>query len=548
MGFSNRSRNEAKETLTDSFDLVIIGGGITGAGIALDAVTRGLRVALFDMQDFAAGTSSRSTKLVHGGLRYLKNFEIKMVADVGKEREIVYQNGPHITTPEWMMLPFYEDGTFGSLTTNVGLRLYDFLAGVKKDERRQMLDKEETLTREPLLRREGLKGSGYYVEYKTDDARLTMEVLKKAVEHGASAFNYMKVKQFIYRDGKVVGVKVVDQLNGKSHEVHSEKVVNATGPWVDELRSKDNPALEKPLFHTKGVHLVFDYIVFPLTQAIYFDSPDGRMIFAIPRDGKTYVGTTDTAYEGDLAHPKATLEDRTYLMRAIHEMFPNVYVNEQDIESTWAGVRPLIQQSGKDPSEISRKDEIFISDSNLISIAGGKLTGYRKMAQEVVDLVASQLKEEKNRKIPASKTKKMALAGGEVGGSKGFQAFKKKMLETGYPEEMLTRWLNRYGKNTEELVKNYEMAVREHVFLDADLWAELRYTLDHEAVYKPTDFFIRRTGALFFDIDFVKEHKEPVIREMQEYFGWTPEETKEYNNELEREIYQAQNPVVENEN
>lgn len=543
--FSNKHRQEAKQQLNQSFDLIIVGGGITGAGIALDAVTRGLSVALFEMQDFAAGTSSRSTKLVHGGLRYLKNFEIKMVAEVGKEREIVYENGPHITTPEWMLLPFYDEGTFGPFTTNIGLRLYDFLAGVKKKERRKMLSKEETLNNEPLLRREGLEGSGYYVEYKTDDARLTMEILKKAVENGAIAFNYMKVDQFLYRDGKVVGVHAVDQLNDESASVYAEKVVNAAGPWVDELRSKDNPKLKKPLFHTKGIHLVFDSVVFPLTQAIYFDSPDGRMIFAIPRDGKTYVGTTDTAYTGDFENPTASLQDRAYLMPAIHEMFPTVNVNEQDIESSWSGIRPLIQQEGKDPSEISRKDEIFVSDSQLISIAGGKLTGYRKMAESIVDLVASQWKAENGRKLPESKTKKMPLAGGEVGGSKGFKQFKKKVLNTGYPEEMLEKWMNRYGANTEKLINYYETAMHEHVFLEADIWAELMYTLEYEAVYKPVDFFIRRTGALFFDIDFVKKYKKPVIQEMKDYFQWDDEEMKQHTEELEKAIYEAQNPVKE---
>ncbi|MFC0013614.1 MULTISPECIES: glycerol-3-phosphate dehydrogenase/oxidase [Allobacillus] len=543
--FSNKYRQEAKQQLNKQFDLIIVGGGITGAGIALDAVTRGLNVALFEMQDFAAGTSSRSTKLVHGGLRYLKNFEIKMVAEVGKEREIVYENGPHITTPEWMLLPFYDEGTFGPFTTNIGLRLYDFLAGVKKKERRKMLNKEETLNNEPLLRREGLAGSGYYVEYKTDDARLTMEILKKAVENGAVAFNYMKVDQFLYRDGKVVGVEAVDQLNDESVLVYADKVVNAAGPWVDELRAKDNPSLKKPLFHTKGVHLVFDNIVFPLTQAIYFDSPDGRMIFAIPRDGKTYVGTTDTAYTGDLENPTASLQDRTYLMRAIHEMFPTVNVNEQDIESSWSGIRPLIQQEGKDPSEISRKDEIFISDSQLISIAGGKLTGYRKMAQSIVDLVASQWKSENGRKLPESKTKKMPLAGGEVGGSKGFEQFKKKVLQSGYPEEMLEKWVNRYGANTEKLIEFYETAIHEHVFLEADIWAELMYTLECEAVYKPVDFFIRRTGALFFDIEFVKKYKKPVIQEMKDYFQWDDQKVKQHTEELDKAIYEAQNPVKE---
>src|SRR5699024_2976442 len=167
-----------------SLDLLVIGGGITGSGIALDAVTRGLNTAVVEMQDFAAGTSSRSTKLVHGGLRYLKQFEVGLVAEEGKERAIVYENGPHVTTPEWMLLPFHKGGTFGPFTTNIGLRVYDFLAGVKKNERRKMLSPKEALKTEPLIKEENLRGAGYYVEYKTDDARLTIEVMKKAVQKG----------------------------------------------------------------------------------------------------------------------------------------------------------------------------------------------------------------------------------------------------------------------------------------------------------------------------------------------------------------------------
>src|SRR5699024_8900756 len=183
-------REKTYDQLTkDKVDILVIGGGITGAGIALDATTRGMKVGLVDMQDFAAGTSSRSTKLVHGGLRYLQQFEFKIVAEVGKEREIVYENGPHVTTPEWMMIPFYKKGTFGPFTTNIGLRVYDLLAGVKRSERRKMFNAEEALAKEPLLNAEHLKGAGYYVEYKTDDGRLTIEVLKKAVEHGAKAMN-----------------------------------------------------------------------------------------------------------------------------------------------------------------------------------------------------------------------------------------------------------------------------------------------------------------------------------------------------------------------
>src|SRR5690625_1456222 len=235
--FSSLKREHTLQSLREEhFDLLVIGGGITGAGIALDARHRGLKTGLVEMQDFAAGTSSRSTKLVHGGLRYLAQFEIKLVAEVGKERKIVYENGPHVTTPEWMMLPFYQGGTFGPFTTNIALCVYDFLAGVKKDERRKMLSKEEALHREPLLEGNGLKGAGYYVEYKTDDARLTIEVVKKAVETGVTAANYIQAVDFVYEAGKIIGVVVEDKIDGERFTIKANKVINATAPWVDNLR------------------------------------------------------------------------------------------------------------------------------------------------------------------------------------------------------------------------------------------------------------------------------------------------------------------------
>ncbi|MER2116015.1 MAG: FAD-dependent oxidoreductase, partial [Solibacillus isronensis] len=192
--FSANARERLKKTfIEDTFDLFVIGGGITGAGIALDAATRGLKVGLAEMQDFAEGTSSRSTKLVHGGLRYLKQFEIKEVAELGRERAIVYENGPHVTTPVWMLLPFHKGGTFGSFSTALGLKVYDILANVKKGERRFMLSADETIAREPLIKKDGLLGGGVYVEYRTDDARLTIEVMKAAVANGAIAMNHLKV-------------------------------------------------------------------------------------------------------------------------------------------------------------------------------------------------------------------------------------------------------------------------------------------------------------------------------------------------------------------
>jgi len=553
MTFSGEKRHKVLSDMeAEKFDLLIIGGGITGAGIALDAVTRGLKVGLVEMQDFAGGTSSRSTKLVHGGLRYLKNFEIKIVAEVGKERAIVYENGPHVTTPEWMMLPFHEGGTFGPLSTNAGLRVYDFLAGVKKKERRKMLTPLEALKKEPLIKKDGLKGAGYYVEYRTDDARLTIEVMKKAVQKGAKVVNYAKVEE-LKRDvkGKINGVAVKDVITGKAHEIHAKKIINAAGPWVDKVRALDEDVKGKRLQLTKGVHLVFSQKDFPLRQAIYFDAPDKRMIFAIPREGKTYIGTTDTNYHGDIQHPTSLEADRDYLLDAIKYMFPSLHLEKEHIESSWAGVRPLIAEEGKKPGEISRKEEVFISKSGLISMAGGKLTGYRKMAEIAVNEVTKQLKREEGIIYSSSETEHMPIAGGEVGGSQGYNRYKLRKLEEmnalGIDKEMAERILSLYGANTDTVLELYLKGKdsAKHSNLDPLVYAQLVYGIEEEMVYKPVDFLIRRTAGVYFHINWVKEHAESVISYMKTRFGWSKEQTFQYKTELDKELKEAKKAAAD---
>lgn len=546
--FSSHKRTETLKHLANKqLDVLVIGGGITGAGISLDAVTRGLNTGLVEMQDFAAGTSSRSTKLVHGGLRYLQQFEIKIVAETGKERAIVYENGPHVTTPEWMMLPFHKGGNFGPFTTNVGLRLYDFLAGVKKGERRKMLKPEEALHKEPLIKKEELRGAGYYVEYKTDDARLTIEVVKKAVQKGVHAVNYAKVTELLYdASNKVCGALVENQITNETYKIYAKKVINAGGPWVDDLREMDGSKQGKSLHLTKGVHLVFPQTVFPLQQAIYFDAPGGRMIFAIPRSNKTYVGTTDTGYGGNIAHPTMTEKDRDYLLDAINYMFPSLHMTAEKVESSWAGLRPLIANEGKDnPDEISRKDEIFISDSGLISMAGGKLTGYRKMAEEAVDTVVKQFKEEEDILYTSSETKHLPISGGEVGGSTGFKHFKERKIEEGKTlglnEETAMMLVQTYGANVETIFALYQekQAEAEENNVDPVVFAELIYAMEYELAYKPVDFFIRRTGALFFKINWLKEHKESVITYMAKALEWSKEQEADYRAQLEQLMHEA---------
>ncbi|MFJ3389845.1 MULTISPECIES: glycerol-3-phosphate dehydrogenase/oxidase [unclassified Lysinibacillus] len=530
-----------EELQSKEYDLLVIGGGITGCGIALDAIARGLSVALVEMQDFAAGTSSRSTKLVHGGLRYLKQFEIKEVAELGKERAIVYENGPHVTTPVWMLLPFHKGGTFGKFSTNIGLRVYDFLAGVKRSERRYMLSPAKTMEKEPLVKGEDLRGGGVYVEYRTDDARLTVEVAKAAIEKGATLINYAKAENFLYNDEKKInGIVAQDLIAHNAFNIRAKKVVNAAGPWVDEVRTIEGQQNGKHLILSKGVHIVFDESKFPLRQAVYFDTPDGRMVFAIPRNGKTYVGTTDTFYEGDAREMNIHQEDRDYIMKAIHYMFPKVNVTDSDIESSWAGVRPLIHEEGKNPSEISRKDEVWESASGLVTIAGGKLTGYRKMAETVLNMIAQDLEQRFGIASKPCYTKQIHISGGDVGGSQNLHAFVSKRtkmgVDIGLSEEEAKHLAHHYGSNVDTVL---DYAKEKHPVLPQALYAQLLYGIHHEMVVHPNDFMIRRTAYMFFNIALVKQYKDAVLDEMAKQLHWSTEQRTQYEKDLNLEITRA---------
>ena len=539
--FSFKQRPKSMQYLKQyHFDVFVIGGGITGAGIALDAAARGLSVALVDMQDFAAGTSSRSTKLIHGGLRYLKQLDLGVVASVGREREIVYRNAVHVTTPEKMLLPLYKKGSLSPLTTSLALKLYDRLAGVKKQERRTMLSAKETFEREPLLKQEGLLGSGYYVEYRTDDARLTIEVLKKAVEYGALCLNYAKVTEFLYEKKKVVGVKVKDGMTGKTIEVHATQVVNAAGPWVEAVQKKDELSDTKQLRLTKGVHIVVDQKHFPLQQSVYFDSADGRMIFAIPRDGKTYVGTTDTLYEGDLKHPVATKEDVAYLLAAATSVFPTANITPETIESSWAGIRPLIYEKGKDPTEISRKDEVWTAPSGLLTIAGGKLTGYRQMAETVVDQIVAT---HSFKQADPCSTCELALSGARGINTHNFADYSsykaREGVQYGLTYEEGKQLVLKYGSNVDAIFNQVKYLYEHGSTMPLALHAMLLYGMEAEMVVTPSDFFIRRTGLLYFDIEALKRYKLQVLRVMEQHLGYTDTQRAQYLAELEEAIKQA---------
>ncbi|GGE16924.1 aerobic glycerol-3-phosphate dehydrogenase [Marinithermofilum abyssi] len=536
MHFSAKSRTRILDEMSkEKLDLLVIGGGITGAGIAWDAASRGLSVGLVEMQDFGEGTSSRSTKLIHGGLRYLKQLEINLVREVGRERALLYERAPHIVRPAPMMLPIYEGGTYGKLASSVGLFVYDRLAGVKKEERRKMLSKQQTLEKEPLLRSKGLKGSGYYYEYRTDDARLTLEVMKTAVSLGAKAVNHARAESFDYDEkGKLAAVDVQDLVSGKKYKMTAHEVVNAAGPWVDELRKKDNSLKGKRLHLTKGVHLVVAHERFPLKQPIYFDVPDGRMVFAIPRGRTTYIGTTDTNYQGPIDQPIMTEEDRDYLLKGVNDVFPDVQLKPEDVESGWAGLRPLIHEEGKSPSELSRKDEIFQSDTGLITIAGGKLTGFRKMAERTVDLVCRRLSGKGIRSFVSCRTDRTSITGGGDMGAEGFVRFRRewvdKMAQAGVERDHADELVQLYGLH---IAKVWERAGGNPENL---LKAQVEFAVDEEMAVSAADFLIRRTGDLYFNRARCEANLEQVLEIMAEKAGWDQEKKLHEREKMEHHM------------
>lgn len=541
--FSAKNRTRMLGAMAEEeLDLLIIGGGITGAGIAWDASLRGMKTGLLEMRDFSWGTSSRSTKLIHGGLRYLKNGEVKLVMEVGRERALLHKHAPHIVIPAPMLLPIYKGGSLGYLESAIGLYIYDLLAGVKRSERRQMMNKEKTSALEPLLRKEDLKGSGYYYEYRTDDARLTIEILKTAHANGALIANYVSASDFLYhRDGQVAGVKAIDHLTGETVDIYAKKIVNATGPWVDQTRKQDNSLQGKRLLLTKGVHLVVDEQKLPVQQAVYFDVPDGRMIFVIPRGNKTYIGTTDTVYAGAIEDPRTTAADRDYLIRAVNAVFPEVHLTPDDIESSWAGLRPLIREENKGPSEISRKDEIIVSSSGLITIAGGKLTGFRKMAEKVTDLVSKQLQSEDGRAFRPCGTDRQGISGGDYSGYATYEDCKQSLLREGIKqglgEQQAGYLISQYGTNSSKIFRYFTSLSSEAP--DAEnraLIAELAYCIEHEMTTSLADFLIRRTGRIYFQRAEAERILEPSLSIMARELQWSEPETMRQKQAMLKEL------------
>ena len=384
--FSPAARAAALAALpATELDLLVIGGGITGAGIARDAALRGLSVALVEAVDFAAGTSSRSSKLIHGGVRYLQQGDVGLVREAASERARIRRIAPHLADTLLMVMPTYGRGMHMKL--GAGLWTFEKLASVDADERHAMWDRAEALAEEPCLAPDGLHGAAAFFEYLTDDARLVFETVAGAAAAGALCANHAEVTAV--DRGRIT---VRDTAGDRTLETRARVVVNAAGPWVEEIWRRAGTRGSRGLQLTKGIHLVVDHARLPVRHAVVMQARDQRSVFAVPRDGITYLGTTDTLFDSPVLYPGIRADDVEYLLDAANRTFAGAPLARGDVLASWAGLRPLLREEGKSPSEISRKDEIATDPaSGLISIAGGKLTTYRRMAERVVDLVFARL-------------------------------------------------------------------------------------------------------------------------------------------------------------
>ena len=372
------NRERALETLRKQrFDVVVIGGGITGAGVALDAASRGLTVALVEKSDFASGTSSRSSKVIHGGLRYLKSLQFGVTIESVRERETLLRMAPDLVRPLRILLPY--DRSFGY---KAALSIYDRMASSSRPHRR--VEQGEMRRMAPYLRADGVRGAFQYFDAAADDCRLVMHVLKKAVELGAVVANYVAVAGFTSE-----GVEVTDSIANETFAVRGTTIVNATGVWSDTVRQKLDTSSPRLLRASKGVHLVIDSAKLRLDAAVTIPkTSSGHYLFIAPWEGRTIIGTTDTAYDGNLDHPVATREDMAVLLSAVDEWFPSARVGESDILAFYAGLRSL--PASTERTYAAPREDFIERRGRMITVAGGKLTTFRRMAMRVVDMITSR--------------------------------------------------------------------------------------------------------------------------------------------------------------
>ncbi|MBD0326566.1 MAG: glycerol-3-phosphate dehydrogenase/oxidase, partial [Pyrinomonadaceae bacterium] len=432
---------------TTNFDVIIIGAGINGAGIARDAALRGLKVLLLDKGDLSSGTTSWSTRLIHGGLRYLEHGELTLVRESLRERERLFHLAPHLVRPLPMLIPIYARARRGPLTIRAGMVAYDLLSFDKSLERHRMLSRDETIKRAPGLEREGLRGAALYHDAQVAYAeRIVVENALSAREHGATILTYARVEQFILEGNAVRGVEFTDILEGGSHCAHANAIINVTGPWVDEMLAGFHSRVPRLIGGTKGSHIIVEPFQGAPADALYVEaSADGRPFFIIPWNNLYLIGTTDVRYQGELDHVEADRSEIDYLLDETNRIIPLAQLTRASVAYTYSGIRPLAYSDDRTEKSITRRH--FIHDhapqlEGLLSVVGGKLTTYRNLAEQSVNLLFRKLK----RKLVPCTTGLRPLPGAISEDSTDFKTFCERFINhSPLPRAVNERLLRVYG-------------------------------------------------------------------------------------------------------
>jgi len=497
---------------TEAFDLAVIGGGIGGAGIAREAARRGLRVALLEARDFAAGTSSRSSKLIHGGFRYLAMGDVALVRSTALERKAVHRIAPHLAEPRWMLVPARSRA--GLVKFQVGLTAYEKLGAVEGADLHRTWSAQDLAREEPLLDAVRYHWACVYREYVTDDARLVLANLRSAAADGAAVLCHAPVQAIVREGGRAAGLEARCALAGRTLRVRARAVVNAAGPWVDEVVRLESPDAPPRLHLSKGIHVVLPAERLPVHHLAILQTEDRRSIFTVPRGGAVYVGTTDTSYAGGATEwPGVTQADVEYLLAPVNRDFQVVPLRPADVVGAWAGLRPLIAEPGKAAREMSRKDEVWIGPAGVVTLAGGKLTGYRPMAAATLARAAEQA----GLRL-ADPGEEPPLAGGDFAGGLGALEAALRREAPDLSGDAAVRLARLYGSEAREVLALGSQPLAPGAPVVA---GEIDWAVGHEGACRLEDVHYRRTRAALYDPAARDAVVEPAALRMAALLGWS---------------------------
>ncbi len=529
--FSYLTRQKNLERLQqERFDLCVIGGGITGAGIAYDAALRGIKTCLVEKADFANGTSSKSARMIHGGLRYLQQYQFGLVRQGVKERNRLLRLAPRIVKPISFIYPIYDDYQFSYFVIAAGMWFYDFLSLYQNPTLHKSLSAKHVRQHEPQIKHKGLTGAVQYYDCIADDARLTLAVIHMAHRYGANVNNYLNVVKMITTSDQVSGVAVQDVISGEMFPIKAEFVVNATGVWCDDVRQMDNRDATKIIRANRGIHLVVSRKQLPINHAIAFVGIDGeRALYALPWQNTCILGTTDVDHQHDFDDVTASMPEVNFIMDSVNNMFPDANITMQDIITTFAGLRPLLKTEESSAYGVSREHEIYISKQQLISVVGGKLTTHRHMAQDAVDIVAKMLfRKYRNDKILRCRTRKVPIAQEEFDLTES--ALDELCQQIKVSPESIHHLFDMYGfgyKKIVEMITEDAKLARNIIPELPYLWAEVIYVIKFEMALTVQDVMIRRLHIFYETKGQGLDVVESVAALMQQHLGWDDEKTKQ---------------------